>query len=283
MTSLTPKRKKTTFRVQLAANTPGHPDHEEAITILAAEAAEVAGITVSEPEPVAVRIDSKNLERFDRDGIELVINTQTGEAFATQNGYARMSQLSKQSISQRLKKLVNSGGVKTAEIDTGYGLKKTSLIPVKIVMDWFLTDYHQNPTQQIFKTLIAFYQQQGLDTSGLINLHNFNKGNKSKLKGTDREKQIQLAYHLRYGGELEYPTANGRIDLLTPTTLYEFKIFKNYKECLGQLLAYDDCVPQMKLCAVLFGVPKALRFSGSECQRVESLLNKYGIVVKFLR
>lgn len=225
-----------------------------------------------------------NLTRFEtKDGIELVIDTRTGESFATQSGYARMSGKSKSTISERISRGVRLGDVKEGEIQTAGGLQKITLIPVKDVIDWLLTDYHQTPVQQIFKALVAIYDRQGLDTSGLINLHDFNKGNKSRLKGTDREKQIQLAYHLRYGGELEYPTANGRIDLLTATTLYEFKIFKNYKECLGQLLAYDDCVHQMKLCAVLFGVPKALRFNGSECQRVEALLNKYGITVKFLR
>lgn len=225
-----------------------------------------------------------NLTRFETtDGVELVIDTQTGEAFATQAGYVRMSGKSKSTVSERVSKGVRLGDIKENEIQTARGLQKITLIPVKDVINWLLTDYHQTPVQQIFKALVTIYDQQGLDTSGLINLHNFNKGNKSRLKGTDREKQIQLAYHLRYGGELEYPTANGRIDLLTATTLYEFKIFKNYKECLGQLLAYNDCVPQLKLCAVLFGVPKALRFNGSECKRVESLLNKYGITVKFLR
>ena len=223
-----------------------------------------------------------NLTRFDNDGIELLINTQTGEAFSTQAGYTRMSGLSQQAVNKRCRgynqdKLINT------KIKTLGGSQDVIVIPVKTASDWLLADYHQNPTQQIFKSLVAIYKQQSLDTSGLINLHNFNKGNKSRLKGTEREKQIQLAYHLRHGGELEYPTANGRIDLLTNTTIYEFKIFRNYKECLGQLLAYDDCTPQMKLYAVLFGVPKALSFNGSECQRVKALLNKYGITVKFLR
>ena len=223
-----------------------------------------------------------NLTRFDNDGIEFLIDTATGETFASVSGYARMSGKDPSTISRRLKG-VASDRVKESKIVTQGGIQTILLISIKDVMDWLLTDYHHTPTQQIFKNLVAIYQQQGLDTSGLINLHNFNKGNKSKLKCRDREKQIQLAYHMRYGGELEYPTANGRIDLLTDTTIYEFKVFKEYKECLGQLLAYNDCVSQMKLCAVFFGVPKGLKFNGTECQRVETLLNKYGISVKFLR
>lgn len=223
-----------------------------------------------------------NLTRYDSNGIELVINQETGAAYATQSGYARMSGKTQQAINKRCR-TYNQDELESAEIDTPQGLRDSQLIPVKLATEWLLTDYHRNPTQGVFNHLVSLYQQQGLDTSGLTNLHNFNKGNKSKLKGADRERQVQLAYHLRYGGELEYPTANGRIDLLTATTLYEFKLYRNYKDCLGQLLAYDDCVPQMTLCAVLFGVPKALMFNGPECQRVKALLNKYGIEVKFLR
>lgn len=223
-----------------------------------------------------------NLTQFEFDGVEFLMNTETGEVFTTQSVYVQMSGLSQQAINKRCKSY-SQDKLTNARIKTPGGLQDVIVIPIKTVSDWLLSDYHQNPTQQIFKCLMSVCQQQGLDTSGLINLHNFNKGNKSRLKGTEREKQIQLAYHLRYGGELEYPTANGRIDLLTSTTIYEFKIFRNYKECLGQLLAYDDCVPDMKLCAVLFGVPKALKLNGPECQRVKVLLNKYGIIVKFLR
>ena len=225
-----------------------------------------------------------NLTRFEtKDGIELIIDTQTGESFATQAGYARMSGKSKSTISERMSRGVRLGDIIEAEIQTAGGLQDVKLVSFSLLIDWLMADYHQNPTQQRFNTLKALYTHQGIETEVLQNLHNFNKGNKSKLKGLDREKQIQLAYHLRYGGEIEYPTANGRIDLLTDTTIYEFKIFKDYKNCLGQLLAYDDCVPQLKLCAVLFGVPKTLKFNGSECKRIEVLLQKYGIATKFLR
>lgn len=226
-----------------------------------------------------------NLARFENDGVELVIDTVTEEAYASQAGYARMSGVAYNTVRKRVERLKGSDRIvlETTEIQTTSGLQDSSLIPVRTIMDWLLKDYHRNPTQQIFKSLTKIYQQQGLDIGALENLHNFNKGNKSKLKGADREKQIQLAYHLRYGGIIEYPTANGRIDLLTDTTIYEFKIFKDYKSCLGQLLAYDDCVPQLKLCAVLFGVPKALNFNDSECRRVAVLLHKYGITTKFLR
>lgn len=77
------------------------------------------------------------------------------------------------------------------------------LVPFSLLIDWLMADYHHNPTQQRFNTLKALYTHQGTEIEVLQNLHNFNKGNKSKLKGSDREKQIQLAYQLRYGGDIE--------------------------------------------------------------------------------
>ena len=81
-----------------------------------------------------------NLTRFDNDGIELVINTQTGESFATQRGYARMSGRDASTISRRCAKLDESGIIKTAEIDTGYGIKVVALIPADLVYDWMCED-----------------------------------------------------------------------------------------------------------------------------------------------
>ena len=81
-----------------------------------------------------------NLTRFDSDGIELVIDTQTGESFATQSGYARMSGLTVRGVGKRLEKLVNSDLAKTAEIDTGYGIKVVNLISADLVYDWMCED-----------------------------------------------------------------------------------------------------------------------------------------------
>jgi hypothetical protein len=72
-------------------------------------------------------------------GIELVIDTSTGEAFATQAGYARMSGVSKQAVSKRFLS-VNQEGLKTAEIVTASGLQGVNLIPAKLVYRWSLKD-----------------------------------------------------------------------------------------------------------------------------------------------
>jgi hypothetical protein len=81
-----------------------------------------------------------NLTRFENDGIELVINTQTGEAFATQAGYVRMSGKPKMTISDRVSKLVREGIIKEDEIDTGYGFKLVRCIPAKLVFKWLIKD-----------------------------------------------------------------------------------------------------------------------------------------------
>lgn len=77
------------------------------------------------------------LQRYDRDGLELVIDTQSGEAFATVSGYARMSGKAKSTISDRT---VRSGGLKTAEVQTTTGSKTVRLIPESIISDWIIDD-----------------------------------------------------------------------------------------------------------------------------------------------
>ena len=73
------------------------------------------------------------------DGIELVIDTQTGEAFATQAGYSRMSGKASSTISERLKG-VRSDYIRMAEILTAGGLQGVRLIPAKLVYKWLLKD-----------------------------------------------------------------------------------------------------------------------------------------------
>jgi hypothetical protein len=80
-----------------------------------------------------------NLQVFNNDGIELVIDSETGEAFATQSGYARMSGLSKQAVSKRIQG-VNQVDIKTAEIVTDGGLQGVNLIPAKTVFKWLIKD-----------------------------------------------------------------------------------------------------------------------------------------------
>jgi hypothetical protein len=74
------------------------------------------------------------------DGIEVIIDQHTGESFCSVSGYARMSGLTQQGVSKRVKKLDNSDLVKNAEIDTGYGVKLHNLITECLVSDWIVDD-----------------------------------------------------------------------------------------------------------------------------------------------
>lgn len=81
-----------------------------------------------------------SLQRFDQDGLELVINTNTGESFATISGYARMAGLGQPAITKRLKKGDYQNLMKTAKIQTGGGMQGHSLIPESIIADWIVKD-----------------------------------------------------------------------------------------------------------------------------------------------
>jgi hypothetical protein len=81
-----------------------------------------------------------NLSVFNaKSGIELVINTQTGEAFATQSGYSRMSGKDRTTIVRRCTGCV-SDGIEMAEVVTGGGVQRCVLIPAKLVFKWLIKD-----------------------------------------------------------------------------------------------------------------------------------------------
>jgi len=72
-------------------------------------------------------------------GIELVINVQTGAAFATQAGYCRMSGANRSTVSMRMKG-VQDGLIQEAEIQTNGGVQGVQLIPAKLVFKWLIKD-----------------------------------------------------------------------------------------------------------------------------------------------
>jgi hypothetical protein len=104
------------------------------------------GIVVMTPlvsNPTRNQKIMSNLVRFDNDGLELVIDSITGEAFATQSGYARMVGLERNTITQRCKrgsKGCDISSIKSAEILTPGGLQGVTLIPADVVFDWAMKD-----------------------------------------------------------------------------------------------------------------------------------------------
>lgn len=83
-----------------------------------------------------------NLQRYEKDGLEFFIDQSTGEINPSISGYARMVGMSKGTISERLasSEKVGNLGVKTAEIDTGYGFKVVRLIPENLMKEWIKKD-----------------------------------------------------------------------------------------------------------------------------------------------
>ena len=82
---------------------------------------------------------NSSLQRFDHDGIELIINTQTGESFATVRGYARMSGKTHTTILRRLK-VVDSEALNHAQIQTAVRLQGVYLIPEDLICQWLIKD-----------------------------------------------------------------------------------------------------------------------------------------------
>lgn len=86
------------------------------------------------------------LQRFDHDGIELIINTETGESFATVRGYARMSGKIPSTISRRLTmsgKVLRCECLDQAQIETAGGLQGVALIPEDLICQWLIKDNHE--------------------------------------------------------------------------------------------------------------------------------------------
>ena len=82
---------------------------------------------------------NSSLQRFDQDGIELIINTETGESFASISGYARMSGKTHTTILRRLK-VVDSDVLNHAQIQTAGGLQGGALIPEDLICQWLPKD-----------------------------------------------------------------------------------------------------------------------------------------------
>jgi phage antirepressor YoqD-like protein len=105
-------------------------------------------------------------ERFDKDGIELVINTQTGESFATQAGYCRMSGKAKSTISERFGKLP----LNEAEIQTPGGIQGVRLINEDLIAEWLPKDNPLMSTQllklgvRVFLHKLAGYEVRSTAT-----------------------------------------------------------------------------------------------------------------------
>ena len=83
-----------------------------------------------------------SLSRFNRDGIELIIDTATGECFASMAGYARMANKALTTIHQRVRRYQKNSGdkLKTSKLDTSRGLRELRLLPEYLICSWLSKD-----------------------------------------------------------------------------------------------------------------------------------------------
>lgn len=87
---------------------------------------------------------NSSLQRFDHDGIELIINTETGESFASISGYARMAGKIPSTISRRLTMSgLREKGLDQSQIETASGLRTVALIPKDVICQWLIKDNHE--------------------------------------------------------------------------------------------------------------------------------------------
>lgn len=87
-----------------------------------------------------------NLQRYDNDGIEIFVNTETGESCASVSGYARMAGKDKSTISRRLGAVADTPA-KTAEIQTATGFKTVSLVTEDLIAGWLPKDNPEMATK----------------------------------------------------------------------------------------------------------------------------------------
>lgn len=94
--------------------------------------------------------DNFKLQRFDQDGIELVINTETGESFATERGYARMSGKSQSTVNSRIIRMdegERNSLTKETEILTPGGLQGARILTEDLITQWLPKDNPDMATQ----------------------------------------------------------------------------------------------------------------------------------------
>ena len=171
-----------------------------------------------------------NLTRYEtEDGIELVIDQQTGEAYATQAGYARMSGLSQQAINKRTQQTYNQDQLKFAELQTPQGLRLAQLIPIDMVLEFLVKD---NP--DLINPVISLVEEI---TGKVLPLPKIGKRTQTKHKQPEKKVQKSLAKSLN--GKIEVPCKTGNIDVLTDSEIIEIKKAKDWKHAIGQVLVYQ--------------------------------------------
>lgn len=97
-----------------------------------------------------------NLQQFNKDGIEVFVDTTSGETFASIRGYARMSGKPESNIRYRLKKGAQELKLKTAQIQTASGVQGAQLLTEDFIAEWLPKDNPEMATQ-VLKLGVRFF------------------------------------------------------------------------------------------------------------------------------
>lgn len=204
-----------------------------------------------------------DLIRFDQDGIEILIDTETGESFLEVNGYSRLSGITPIFIEKF--NPICFGGKNYVSEEQSLKVAAASAVeqnnPFAAAFITKLFYFAINPER---KTLPEINMQQAMESANGFYSYYFPRKAKQKITNVKIGKQrVKVARNEEFrwqkkllkekGGETEVQTEFGRIDLLTDTTLFEIKEARLWKSGIGQLLAYSNEYPNHKLVLFLFG------------------------------
>ena len=81
--------------------------------------------------------NTANITRYENNGIEVYVNTATGESFTSINGYARMSGVARSTVRDRVGRKTDA---KTIEMPTVKGFRVGRLIDETTIVDWLSKD-----------------------------------------------------------------------------------------------------------------------------------------------
>jgi hypothetical protein len=84
-------------------------------------------------------VNMSSLQQYDRDGIEIFIDHESGESFCSVSGYSRMSGKSQSTIAER-EKTYRKGEGRMSEILTSTGTKTIRLIDEDQIAEWLPKD-----------------------------------------------------------------------------------------------------------------------------------------------
>lgn len=209
-----------------------------------------------------------SLTRFEtEDGIELVIDTLTGESFVTVSGYARMSGKARSTISERLKG-VREEEIKEAQVQTAGGLQGVQLLKLTTCINWLLKD----KPSFVGKLQIICKQNN-------INFPDVNYKNiyvKEKLTYKNLEKKVKLRLNEIVNGIVEVPCKAGVADIVTQTQVIEVKKISEWKHAVGQVVIYGLEFPCKETRIHLYGA-----CSEEYRQMIVSYCSLLSIIVSF--